>query len=85
MRRGFNCSGAGIRSKMVLTEDLISVLACPQCRGDLRLLGTLDNGEGFLCAGCGKVYPIYDGVPVLLVDKAIPRADWDAGERGKRP
>ena len=49
------------------------------------LLGTLEQGDGFLCAACDKVYPIYDGIPVLLVDKAIPRADWDAGERGERP
>ncbi len=49
------------------------------------MLGALEAGEGFFCAGCGKVYPIYDGIPVLLVDRAIPRADWDAGERGERP
>lgn len=70
---------------MSLPEDLISILACPKCRGDLSLLGALEAGEGFFCAGCGKVYPIYDGIPVLLVDRAIPRADWDAGERGERP
>ncbi len=69
----------------MLSEELISVLACPKCRGDLRLLGVLDQGEGFLCGGCDKVYPIYDGIPVLLVEKAIPRVDWDAGERGERP
>ena len=70
---------------MVLSEELIAVLACPRCRGDLRLLGTLGQDDGFLCAACDKVYPIYDGIPVLLADRAIPRADWDAGERGERP
>ena len=70
---------------MALSEELVAVLACPNCRGDLRLLGTLEQGDGFLCAACHKVYPIYDGVPVLLADKAVPLADWDAGERGERP
>ena len=70
---------------MALSEELIAVLACPSCRGDLRLLGTLERGDGFLCAACDKVYPIYDGIPVLLTDRAIPRADGDAGERGERP
>lgn len=70
---------------MPLSEELIAILACPRCRGDLRLLGTLEHGDGFLCAACAKVYPIYDGIPVLLAEKAIPRADWDAGERGERP
>ena len=70
---------------MPLSEELIAVLACPGCRGDLRLLGTLKHADGFLCAACDKVYPIYDGIPVLLTDRAIPRADGDAGERGERP
>ena len=69
---------------MALSEDLISILACPKCWGDLSLLGGLENAEGFLCAGCAKVYPIYDDIPVLLVERAIPRVDWDAGERGQQ-
>ena len=70
---------------MALSQELISILACPKCRGDLQLLGVLERAEGFLCAGCDAVYPIYDGIPVLLVEKAIPRAAWDTGERGERP
>ena len=70
---------------MVFSQELMAVLACPKCRGDLRLLGALEQGEGFWCADCDAVYPIYDGIPVLLVDKAIPRAAWDTGERGERP
>ena len=70
---------------MMLPQDLLSILACPKCRGDLQLLGALEQGQGFLCAGCDKVYPIYDGVPVLLVDKAISQTAWHAGERGEKP
>lgn len=70
---------------MVFSQELIAVLACPKCRGDLQLLGALEQAEGFLCGGCDAVYPVYDGIPVLLVDKAIPRVAWNAGERGERP
>ena len=70
---------------MTIHPDLLTILACPKCRGDLCLLGTLERAEGFLCAGCNAVYPIYDGIPVLLVEKAISRSAWDAGERGERP
>jgi len=40
-------------------------LACPACLGDLRL-----DGERLVCAGCGRGYPIVDGIPVLIAERA---------------
>jgi len=40
-------------------------LACPACRGDLRL-----EDARLLCAQCRRAYPIVDGIPVLLVERA---------------
>ena len=48
------------------TERLKSVLdylACPACYGGLRL-----ERESLSCKGCGRVYPIVDGIPVLTSD-----------------
>ncbi len=28
--------------------------------------------EGLHCAACGRVYPIVSGIPVMLVDEALP-------------
>ena len=39
--------------------------------------------EGFACARCGLVYPVREGIPVMLVDEALSREDWDAGARKK--
>ena len=39
-------------------------LACPACLGDLRL-----DGERLVCAGCGRGYPIVDGIPVLIAGR----------------
>jgi SAM-dependent methyltransferase len=36
------------------------VLACPACRGDLRL------GNRLTCSGCGKVFNFDNGVPLLF-------------------
>jgi uncharacterized protein YbaR (Trm112 family) len=36
-------------------------LACPACIGGL----TLDAGK-LVCTKCGRVYPIVDGIPVLI-------------------
>ena len=48
-------------------QDLLKILACPQCRGELRLL---PGGEGLACAHCHLLYAIRDGVPVLLISEA---------------
>ena len=45
-------------------EDL-QWLVCPVCHHALAL-----DAEAVLCAGCGRRYPIVDGIPVLLADRA---------------
>ena len=42
----------------------VSLLACPACLGDLRL----DEGS-LVCAGCGRAYPIVDGIPALVLGR----------------
>jgi hypothetical protein len=44
---------------------LVSSLACPACLGDLQL-----EEARLVCAGCGRGYPIVDGIPVLIADRA---------------
>lgn len=52
-------------------KNLIELLVCPKCRGPL-----LEADGGFCCENCELVYPIDDGIPVMLVDHAVPLADW---------
>ena len=47
----------------------MEILICPACRGDLT---ALDEDRGLDCGGCGRVYPIRDGIPVMLVEEASP-------------
>jgi uncharacterized protein YbaR (Trm112 family) len=49
-----------------LDPTIVSQLACPACRGTLRL-----NGEGLQCESCSRVYPIVDGIPVLIAERGI--------------
>jgi len=51
--------------------DLLEILRCPVCRGELTLLSRKKQGdeivEGSLtCANCRVDYPIADGIPDLL-------------------
>lgn len=62
-----------------MMKELIEILVCPKCRGSLRETEA-EGAAGLLCAACGLVYPIQDGIPVMLVDKAIPVAEWPKTE-----
>ncbi|MBO4314247.1 MAG: Trm112 family protein [Desulfovibrio sp.] len=64
------------------TEELLKILACPRCKGDLTLAGGDSvTPEGFACETCGVVYPVREDIPVMLLEEAVPKADWDAGKR----
>lgn len=52
---------------MSLDVSLLKILACPACRGGLR---ADDPADELTCTGCGRAYPVRDGIPVLLVDEA---------------
>lgn len=54
---------------MPLDPRLLEILRCPACHGDLR---PLDEDRGLACEACGRVYPIRDGIPVMLVEEASP-------------
>lgn len=45
----------------------MSLLACPVCRGSLRL-----EDEHLLCTLCARAYPIRNGIPALIADRARP-------------
>lgn len=54
-----------------MRKDLMEILACPVCKGDLQL--TIDEEQGdevikgsLLCANCNEAYPIEDRIPNLL-------------------
>ncbi len=49
---------------------LLELLACPACHAPLRPTGGGEQPEELACTGCGLVYPVTDGIPVLLVDAA---------------
>ena len=58
---------------MPISNELLEILVCPQCRGDL----TYDRAaEKLTCSACRLRYPIVDDVPVMLIEEAerIPDA-----------
>ncbi len=57
---------------MGINKELIDILACPKCKGDLKLT---EEEDGFICNNCKLRYPIKDDIPVMLIDEAIPLSE----------
>ncbi len=47
------------------SSDVLAMLACPVCHGSL----TAENNQ-IRCTECQRRYPIEDGIPILLADRA---------------
>ncbi len=52
---------------MAISKDLLDILACPQCKGDLHLN---DSKDGLICEACKLLYHIKDDIPIMLIDEA---------------
>lgn len=64
---------------MALNKELLAILACPVCRGELALL---PNEDGLYCRSCQAVYPVQDEIPVMLADQAVPLSKWTGSRPG---
>jgi uncharacterized protein YbaR (Trm112 family) len=53
---------------MALSKELLDILVCPKCKGDIELTAAQD---GLICRACKLRYPIKDDIPVMLIDEAI--------------
>ncbi len=53
--------------KRMINQDLLDILACPQCKGPVVLN---EKGDGLVCDTCHLLYEIRDDIPVMLVDEA---------------
>lgn len=55
----------------MLPQKLLDVLVCPACRTKLEWRA---ERQDFRCAQCRRLYPVRDGIPVLLVEEATPES-----------
>lgn len=53
---------------MTVDKELLEILACPNCRGDVEYR----EQEGVIvCIGkCRYRYPVRDDIPVMLIEEA---------------
>ena len=54
---------------MAISQELLEILACPRCKGDIYLNDTKD---GLVCEKCLLIYEIKDEIPIMLIEEAKP-------------
>ncbi|GIU08032.1 MULTISPECIES: Trm112 family protein [unclassified Shewanella] len=57
---------------MAFDKKLLEIVACPVCKGKLEFN---KETQQLICKADKLAYPINDGIPVLLENKAEPLAD----------
>jgi len=53
---------------LAIDKELLDILACPKCKGDIYLT---EKEDGLICDACKLKYEIKDDIPVMLIDEAV--------------
>ena len=51
----------------MISQELLDILACPKCKGEVKLTETKD---GLVCESCKLLYEIREDIPIMLIDEA---------------
>lgn len=51
-----------------IPQDLLDALVCPACRQPVLLTA---ESKGLQCQQCHRIFPIRDGIPIMLLDEAV--------------
>ncbi len=54
---------------MAVSKELLEILVCPKCKGDVKLT---QNQDGLVCDACALKYEIKDDIPIMLIEEAKP-------------
>jgi len=54
---------------MTINQELLEILACPKCKGEIHLN---EAEDGLICEACNLVYEIRDDIPIMLIEEAKP-------------
>ncbi len=58
----------------MIDKELLSILACPICKGSLDYIQEKDV---LVCQNCRVFYPIEEGIPLLTKEFAKPLAELE--------
>ncbi len=50
---------------MPVKKDLLDIMACPKCKGDIK-----EQSMFLTCSACRLAYPVLEDVPDMLIEDA---------------
>jgi len=53
----------------MLSKELLELLRCPKCKGELE---HRPDPEELICRVCALRYEVRDDIPIMLIDEARP-------------
>ncbi len=51
----------------MIEKDLLEILACPKCKGDLKYD---EDQDKLICENCRLIFRVEDDIPIMLIDEA---------------
>ena len=54
---------------MTLSPQLLAILVCPKCKGELEYR---ESESSLVCPACRLRYAVRDDIPIMLIDEATP-------------
>jgi uncharacterized protein YbaR (Trm112 family) len=54
---------------VTLSPQLLAILVCPKCKGELEYR---EAESSLICRRCMLRYPVRDDIPIMLLDEASP-------------
>ncbi len=51
----------------MISKELLDILVCPKCKGELQLN---ENNDGLICKNCRLLYEIRDDIPIMIIEEA---------------
>ncbi len=63
-----------------LKEELLSLLACPKCKGEVE---EVEEPAGLVCRRCDLFYPIREDIPVMLLEEAQKYSELKSHESSR--
>lgn len=65
-----------------MSRELLEILACPKCKGDLIYY---KDKNVLVCPHCKVYYPVEEDIPILLIDSARPLEELGEVPQGEQP
>ncbi len=60
----------------IISDRLLNILVCPVCKVPVKIYSIKGGKSGLKCSDCGRIYPIKEGIPLMLEEEAFSEENF---------